>query len=426
MKRFLMIAYYYPPMGDGGVFRSLKFSRYMPEHGWTPSVICGDASDYWVKDESLLQQIPESVDVHPVAGLTGLGMLRRLRGGKSMSQGESRSSGGFNFLRKISDLLLFPDSYSGWAGPAARKGRDLLARGDIDLIYSTGPPDTVHRVGARLAKESGLPWVADFRDLWYNLHLKPPPSEWHRRRHERAEAQVLKNASVVTVTEGWRKLLEERGGRPVSLIRNGFDPADFEGIETPTEPEREFVMLHTGKLSLDRSALPFLEGLRKFLDIRPDLEDKIRVDFLGPRESENETVLEELRLTKQVRFTGSLPHHEALRRQRGADLLLILHQSEERYRDLVPGKCYEYAGAGRPVLAIAPDGELSGLVNEFKLGWSVRPQADQVARALDEALSHITRGWKPSPGELEALTRPWQAARMAELFDDLAKGKESS
>ena len=85
MKRFLMIAYYYPPMGDGGVFRSLKFSRYMPEHGWTPSVICGDASDYWVKDESLLQQIPESVDVHPVAGLTGLGMLRRLRGGKSMS-----------------------------------------------------------------------------------------------------------------------------------------------------------------------------------------------------------------------------------------------------------------------------------------------------------------------------------------------------
>jgi glycosyltransferase involved in cell wall biosynthesis len=361
-----------------------------------------------------------------VAGLTGLGMLRRLRGGKSMGQGESRSSSGFNILRKVSDLLLFPDSYAGWAGPAARKGRELIARGDIDLIYSTGPPDTVHRVGQRLARESGLPWVADFRDLWYNLHLKPPPSNWHRRRHERAEAQVLHNANVVTVTEGWRKLLEERGGRPVTLIRNGFDPADFEGIETPTDPEREFVMLHTGKLSLDRSALPFLKGLRKFLDIRPDLEDKLRVDFLGPRESENESVLEELRLTNQVRFTGSLPHREALRRQRAADLLLILHQGEERYRDLVPGKCYEYAGAGRPVLALAPEGELSGLVNEFKLGWSVRPQADEVARALDEALSQITRGWKPTPGKLEALTRPWQAARMADLFTGLVQGKESS
>ena len=38
MKRFLMIAYYYPPMGDGGVFRNLKFTHYLPEHGWRPSV----------------------------------------------------------------------------------------------------------------------------------------------------------------------------------------------------------------------------------------------------------------------------------------------------------------------------------------------------------------------------------------------------
>ncbi len=426
MRRFLMIAYFYPPMGDGGVFRSLKFSRYLPAQGWTPTVLCGDASDYWVKDESLLAQVPESVERHPVSGLTGLGLLRRLGGKKGLGQRGRRSSGGYGLLRKLSDFVLFPDSYAGWAGPAARKGRELLARGDIDLIYSTGPPDTVHRVGARLARETGLPWVADFRDLWYNLHLKPVPSEWHRRRHARAEAEVLREASVVTVTEGWRRLLEERGGRPVTLIRNGFDPADFEGIEAGPGKGREIVMLHTGKLTLDRSALPFLEGLRHFLDIRPDFEDRLRVDFLGPRESGNEALLEELRLTKQVRFAGSLPHREALTRQREADLLLILQQTEERYRDLVPGKCYEYAGAGRPVLAVAPEGELSGLIDEYGLGWSTPPIADEVARTLDESLSRISRGWTPSPGDLSPLTRPWQAARMAELFDELTRGKDGS
>ena len=422
MKRFLMIAYYYPPMGDGGVFRSLKFSRYLPELGWTPTVICGDASDYWVRDESLMSQIPDSVDVYPLRGLTGLGMLRRLRGGKGLNQEGRRSSSAYGILRRLSDLVLFPDSYAGWAGPALRKGRELLKRGDIDVIYSTGPPDTVHRVGARLARESGLPWVADFRDLWYNLHLKTPPSLWHENRHARAEAEVLKNASVVTVTEGWRKFLEERGGRSVTLIRNGYDPADFEGLERRSEESREIVLLHTGKLSLDRSALPFLKGLRTFLDMRPDLEDILRVDFLGPRESGNDAVLDSLGLRSQVRFAGSLPHREALQRQVDADLLLILHQSEDRYRDLVPGKCYEYAGAGRPVLAVAPEGELSGLIDKYQLGWSTLPEPGAVARALDEAISQVGRGWKPKPGELSPLTRPWQAARLAELFDNLATG----
>jgi len=426
MRRFLMIAYYYPPMGDGGVFRSLKFSRYLPEHGWAPVVLCGEAGDYWVRDESLMDQVPAEAELHPLAGLTGLGILRRLGGRASISQKGRRSSGRYGLLRKLSDFLLFPDSYAGWARPALRRGRELLAAGDIDLIYSTGPPDTVHRVGARLSRETGLPWVADFRDLWYNLHLKRPPTPWHRRRHERAEAEVLARAGVVTVTEGWRRLLEKRGGRPVTLIRNGFDPADFEGIEE-SEPEgEEIVLLHTGKLSLDRSALPFLKGLRTFLDMRPDLEGVLKVDFLGPHESANEMLLGELGLEGQVRFAGSLPHREALRRQRGADLLLILQQTEARYRDLVPGKFYEYAGAGRPVLAVAPPGELTGLVEQYRLGWSARPEPGAVARALDEALSHIGRGWRPTPGDLSPLTRPWQAARLAELFDGLLAGKGRS
>jgi len=420
-----MIAYFYPPMGDGGVFRSLKFSRYLPEQGWTPTVLCGDASDYWVRDESLLAQLPEEVEVHSIAGLTGLGLLRRLRGRRGLGRRGRRSSGGYGFLRKVSDLLLFPDSYAGWAGPALRKGRALLARGGIDLIYSTGPPDTVHRVGARLARESGLPWVADFRDLWYNLHLKTPASPWHRRRHARAEAQVLREASVVTVTEGWRRLLEKRGGRPVTLIRNGFDPSDFEGLDPPEPEPGKFVILHTGKLSLDRSALPFLKGLRRFLDMRPDLEDVLRVDFLGPRESGNEALLDRLQLSGQVRFAGSLPHRQALRRQMSADLLLILQQVEQRYRDLVPGKFYEYAGAGRPLLAVAPPGELSGLVDSFGLGWSVSPDPSRVARALDEAISEVSRGWSPPSVDLSALTRPRQAAELAELFDSLIPtGKE--
>ena len=420
-----MIAYFYPPMGDGGVFRNLKFTRYLPGQGWLPEVLCGQARDYWVRDESLLEQIPPETRVHRVAGLTGLGVMRRAKGGGELGSTGRRSTGLFRGLRRLSDLLLFPDSYAGWKGPALRRGRKILAEGGIELIYSSGPPDTVHRVGAALAAESGLPWVADFRDLWYNLHLKTPPTDWHRARHARAEAEVLSRASVVTVTEGWRRLLQERGGRPVTLVRNGFDPADFEKLPEWEDSDPRRVMLHTGKLSLDRSALPFLEGLSRLVALRPGLAEELRVDFLGPRESENEAVLDGLGLAGMVRFLGSRPHREALSRQRAADLLLLLHQREERYRDLVPGKLYEYAGAGRPVLAVAPEGEVQGLVRGYELGWWTPPEAGAVARQLEEALSHLDRGWRRPEKDLAPLTRPWQAARLAQLFDSLREEAEA-
>ena len=42
MKRVLVIAFIYPPLGGSGVQRTLKFCKYLPEFGWQPYVVCGD------------------------------------------------------------------------------------------------------------------------------------------------------------------------------------------------------------------------------------------------------------------------------------------------------------------------------------------------------------------------------------------------
>ena len=40
MQKVLMIAFHYPPFqGGSGVHRTLKFSRYLPGHGWQPVVL---------------------------------------------------------------------------------------------------------------------------------------------------------------------------------------------------------------------------------------------------------------------------------------------------------------------------------------------------------------------------------------------------
>ena len=426
-----MLAYFFPPMGDGGVFRSLKLARYLPAHDWEPVVVCGRPEDYWVRDDSLLDQLPADLEVHRVGGLTGQSLLRRLAGLRRRRGGAPaagrRSSRGFARLRALGDLLLVPDSYAGWIPAARRAARRRLARGDIDLIYSSGPPDSAHRAALDLARASGLPWVADFRDPWFNLHLKAPPTPLHRWLHRRQEAAVLARVRVVAVTEGWRRRYAERCPRPPVLIRNGFDPADFADLPAPAPPApgAPLVILHAGKLSLTRSARPFLAGLARFLAARPAGARPVAVTFLGPRETDNEAAARELGLGDVVRFEDPVSHAESLARQRAADLLLLVKHDDARYRDLIPGKFYEYAAAGRPVLAVTPPSELEDLLAAHGLGWTARPRAANVAGILAEAEAALDAGWRPRPVP-DDFTRPVQAARMAALFDELAGGQGRS
>jgi hypothetical protein len=60
MKRVLIITYYWPPSGGGGVMRWLKMSKYLPEFGWQPVIYTPRKSrSFGNRDESL------ETEVHP-------------------------------------------------------------------------------------------------------------------------------------------------------------------------------------------------------------------------------------------------------------------------------------------------------------------------------------------------------------------------
>ena len=56
-KRVLIVSYYWPPSGGGGVQRWLKFAKLLPEHGWEPVVVTPDNPDVPVEDQSLLHDV---------------------------------------------------------------------------------------------------------------------------------------------------------------------------------------------------------------------------------------------------------------------------------------------------------------------------------------------------------------------------------
>ena len=62
-RRVLVLAYFFPPLGGAGVQRTLKFVRYLAPLGWRATVVTTRSRHYPVRDESLLEEIPEGTRV---------------------------------------------------------------------------------------------------------------------------------------------------------------------------------------------------------------------------------------------------------------------------------------------------------------------------------------------------------------------------
>jgi glycosyltransferase involved in cell wall biosynthesis len=419
MKHLLMIIPFFPPAAGGGVYRALSFVRYLEGYGWRPTVVAPDGYAYWIVDESLLDDIPGSCDVHRTRTLSGQYVLRRLRGG---SRGGSpvRSSRSFRILRRLGAALLVPDTYVGWY-PFARRVADRLVRQRrFDAVFSTSPPETGHMVALHIHKSSGLPWVADFRDPWTNLYVLPPASRFHARVHDSLEKKVCTSAWVVVTNREHKEQLEAKypGMNPPRVIPNGYDHAKLEAYADLRPSGDRCRILHAGTLSEKRSAAAFLSGLKIFLDGDPGAAHRVQVMFVGPREDENDVMVRRLGLEDVVEFRDTVPHGESLKLVHTSHVLLMI-ALEHR----IPGKFFEYVGARRPILALAAEGELKDLVVRLRRG-EVAPADDprRIAEAIGRLVGRFTAGTLDRDYDLSVVAeyrRDRLTADLAQCLDGL-------
>ena len=114
MKKVLFISYYFPPLGLGGVQRSLKFARYLPEFGWKPYILTVKEISYYAKDPSLLKEISNE-RIYRTGSLDPLRLHWKVRSHRSYGKEvEKAQSKGITVLHKIINLISFPDDKVFW------------------------------------------------------------------------------------------------------------------------------------------------------------------------------------------------------------------------------------------------------------------------------------------------------------------------
>lgn len=424
MKRVLMICYYFPPLGMGGTQRPAKFSRYLSEWGWQPTVLTVRPIAYWAQDPGTLEELGH-VRIERTESWDPQRLLVRFRGVPAEPATGSGGSGGLAgwINRRVLPWLFVPDSKRLWAPHALRHARNLIRNQGFDAIYSTSPPHSVHLLAARLARESGLPWLADFRDRWAGGVVTREPSILHRLWNERLQRRVAREAdALVAVTPGLQRILREQTTTPVYTLPNGYDDADFAEAESGGSRDERFRFCHCGSLSRFSDPAPLLSGIQRLLEREPGLGSRIVFDFVGY--DTLGTVADRIvqrGLEEVVRLQGYKPHREALTDLMQADAL-VLSAWGEPDDTFIPGKTFEYMASRKPILALTRVNDTRELLHTYAAAF-ITGSRDPDAIA-DRILDVMKKGPKirVSPEQVAEYSRRNQTRALARILDQLDTG----
>ncbi|MGZ4431483.1 MAG: glycosyltransferase [Gaiellales bacterium] len=425
--RLLLVAFYFPPAGGGGVQRVLKFCKYLPDHGVEVHVLAPDDPKWFVRDEPLLDAIPAATTVHRC----------RFIGPRASSRADDlHAAHGLRRVgveaRHVAARALVPDKVVSWMATAVPAGIRVVRREKIDVIMSSSPPHSVHLVGEAVAAATGRPWVADFRDSWLdNPHRRYDHLGVRLKAHAivRMARSVATHATAMTAVTG--AIAQELAGlhpsaaHKTSVIENGADFDDFEGCEyTPGE---RFVIVHAGAFFGERSPRVFLLALRSLLDRRPDLRGRVLARFVGELRAGDRDWARGLGIDEAWEETGFLPFAESVTAQRSADaLLLLIPHAGGRGDTVLSGKVYEYLAARRPILAVVPPaGAAANLIRSVSAGEVVASDDEPGASRALEAL--VDRWHRDGLGDVvlpvetaERLSRSGRARELAAVLREAA------
>jgi glycosyltransferase involved in cell wall biosynthesis len=408
--KVLLVSFYFPPAGGGGVQRALKLAQFLPAFGIETHVLAPDDPQWIHRDEQL--RVPTQAWVHRARylGPSGRKPAEELHGKEGLALLGTQA-------KLFGRRLLVPDENVPWNITAIPAAIRIARKHGIDAVITTSPPNSIHLVGAAVRKATGAKWVADLRDS--------PVAHVHRRSESaavRAKERVdyavarlvARNAdAIVCVADFIADEVRALGPRGVvATIPNGSDFDDFDGLAYT--PGQRLRITHTGSFFGKRDPRPFLQALH---DSGVDAVAR----FLGDFRSADRQWAQRLGLGDRLELIPYAPRSTSLALQRDSDaLLLLIPDAGGRGKGVLSGKVFEYLAARRPILAAVPPGGAAAELILAAGAGVVAPPDD--TDALAAALVELDRRFRRGGLEDVQLTEEWKhrlsrSARVEETAD---------
>jgi glycosyltransferase involved in cell wall biosynthesis len=372
----------------------MGWARYLKEQGWDPIVITRNwdnhiANPNDIHKDSGKELIHKTTSEYEAYYLPYKGNLRDRLYAK---HGNNR----FSYTRKALSLLEltgyhFNTSIISFSNLYYFALDYCKKNNDIQAIVVTGNPFEIFRFGYLLQKETGIPWIADYRDDWTTSDLVVHSSIIKKillKLDQHSERKWIKSASCITsISPFYVKKIGAYVKQKGHVLLNGFFEEDFIDYKNLSLMEN-FTIVYNGMLYSSQQIEVFLDAIKKLVDFHPEHRTNIKLQFPGIlfiKDVANRVQNYMKGYEDIIIMTERIPRKEVLELQARAHLLLMV--SHLGSKGIPSSKIYEYLGLGRPVLVCPGDEDiLDETFSQYNLGF--------IANTADEAYTVLTTQFK--------------------------------
>lgn len=414
MKKVLIIANQYPPMGGSGVQRSCKFVKYLRDFNYEPVVLTREATK-GLLDYSLLDDVPK----HEIY--------------RTKAYDYTEWPGVLSILGKIiTRTVMVPDADYVWSVKTFDQAVDIIEKEKIDILYTTSFPYSDHLLGAKLKERfPEIPWVVDFRDEWTkNPYIMDKNYSFSRVNREKAmETMVVDKCDKFITNTSYMldNFLEDyqQLANKSFVIPNGYDDSDFAALDSNYTYKDTFTITYAGAMYGRRKPDKVLKAIRNLID-QNIIDPKVfRLKLIGAMDvNKINGYLDTYKLKDIVSLSDYLPHKEAIEQLSYSDVLLLLIGEGKGAKNFASGKIFEYINCNRPILAIVPKiGAAADIVRETKAGIVCETSS---LEEITDGIARLYQNWcqkelikETNEEAIKMYHRKELTRRLASIFDGL-------
>jgi hypothetical protein len=424
LKKVLIISYFFPPANFAGCYRIGSWAKHLHKFGYYPIIVTrawnvNQTETTGLLDDNTFQH--ERYDTHEVYRLPYHSNLRDKLHAK---YGDSR----FLIFRKFLTLvelqnltnrvIPYQNLYE-FSKQLLRKEKDIKA-----LIVS-GRPFQLFKFGDMLHKDTGIKWIADYRDEW-NTHQwildESLSKKMIRLIESSSEKKWLKTASMFTTcSENWVQNIGRFVNKPGKVVLNGYEDYLLEAA-LHKKTNDVFTIVHNGTTYSSQPVEIFLNGYKKFIDANPGIKASLLFPGVDAHPEEGERIRRAMKgYEKYISTSPRIPKSALVDMMASAHLFLMI--GTQGVKGHHSSKIFEYLAMKKPIILCPDDEDVMGELMQETQGGFVLKKAEEVSDLLTKVYADIKEGksieYTPDLNKIAFYSREKQAQILSEILTEV-------
>lgn len=346
MARVLIVTSEYEPLTSSGIHRISFFKRALEQQGHFVAVLTTNASAQGVVSD---KSYDKTHNIYRAFTLNKLSL--RLLSSKKLP---------------IYPTLARTGKYDVWLPFAIKKGKILVHKLNIDVVFTSFPDLASLFVAQRIAKLTATKLISDFRDPPYWIYDQVTVNKKIRFRQSIVEQTIKQSCQVIVCTQDSKDSLSSyyNIAQHIEIIANGYDAEVIATLPELRPREDEYAeIVHIGSFYDEgRDIKPIIRALEEHAVYA---NKKIKLRLIGDVPAKHTiAIIRGIAKSISVLIEPPVKMQEALAIAKQADALLLLQG--ERFDRQIPTKAYEYLALNRPIWAVVGNkGETRKLLESY-------------------------------------------------------------